>query len=140
MAVDEQARHELHTKLEEILGPVNAARMMALTPPAGWGEVATKRDLDQLDASLRSALDQHRATTKRDLDHLDVSLRSTLDHYRATTDAVVEQLRVEKRAAIAHLRAEFKDDLRQQTRTIMMSMVLMVIATAGLGFSAATLA
>jgi hypothetical protein len=81
--------------------------MMALTPPAGWGEVATKRDLDHLDGSLRSALDQHRAATD---------------------------------AAIAQLRAEFKDDLRQQTRTIMMSMLLMVIATAGLAFSAATLA
>jgi hypothetical protein len=118
MAVDERARHELHTKLEEVLGPENAARMMALTPPAGWGEVATKRDLDHLDGSLRSALDQH----------------------RAATDAAIAQLRAAADTAIAQLRAEFKDDLRQQTRTIMMSMVLMVIATAGLAFSAATLA
>jgi hypothetical protein len=48
MAIDERARHELHRKLEEVLGAEEAATLMAHLPPVGWAEVATKHDLAQL--------------------------------------------------------------------------------------------
>src|SRR5439155_166358 len=48
MAVDEAARHKLHAKLEELLGPGPAAILMEHLPPVGWADVATKRDLDHL--------------------------------------------------------------------------------------------
>lgn len=44
MAIDERARHELHRKLEEVLGAEEAATLMAHLPPVGWADVATKRD------------------------------------------------------------------------------------------------
>jgi hypothetical protein len=53
MAIDERARHELYLRLEEHLGPEAAATLMEHLPPTGWGEVATKRDLDQLADRLR---------------------------------------------------------------------------------------
>lgn len=46
MAIDERSRHELYLKLEEVLGPDEAATLMGHLPPVGWGDVVTKRDLD----------------------------------------------------------------------------------------------
>lgn len=63
MAVDERARHDLYLKLEQVLGPGEATTLMEHLPPVGWGDVATKRDLDQLAVA-----------TKRDLDHLKMEL------------------------------------------------------------------
>jgi hypothetical protein len=53
MAIDERARHELHQKLEEILGADEAATLMSHLPPVGWADVATKHDLAQLGDRLR---------------------------------------------------------------------------------------
>jgi hypothetical protein len=46
MAIDERARHELHQRLDELLGPERAATLMAHLPPVGWTDVVTKHDLD----------------------------------------------------------------------------------------------
>jgi hypothetical protein len=53
MAIDERSRHELHRKLEEVLGPEEAATLMSHLPPVGWADVATKQDL----AHLREYMD-----------------------------------------------------------------------------------
>lgn len=46
MAIDERSRHELYARLEEVLGPEEAATLMEHLPPVGWADVATKRDLE----------------------------------------------------------------------------------------------
>lgn len=48
MAITETSRHRLHTTLETVLGEEQAATLMEHLPPTGWGDVATKRDLDHL--------------------------------------------------------------------------------------------
>ena len=65
MAVTEERRHRLYTKLERLIGEEDASTMMELVPPVGWGDVATKRDLDSL------ALH-----TKRDIESLGDRLRA----------------------------------------------------------------
>lgn len=57
MAITEETRHHLHQRLEAVLGPEEAASLMEHLPPRGWGDVATKVDLDHL-----------QTVTKRDLD------------------------------------------------------------------------
>ena len=57
MAVDERSRHELFTRLEEILGQEHAAVLMEHLPPVGWADVATKHDLDQLRTATKSDLE-----------------------------------------------------------------------------------
>lgn len=54
MVIDEKARHALHKRLEEILGPAEAATLMEHLPPVGWADVATKRDLDQFASQLQA--------------------------------------------------------------------------------------
>jgi hypothetical protein len=48
MVLDERSRHELYLRLEEALGADAATTLMEHLPPAGWADVATKRDLDAL--------------------------------------------------------------------------------------------
>lgn len=48
MAVTEETRHRLYQRLEQVLGAEEATTLMELVPPVGWGDVATKRDLDVL--------------------------------------------------------------------------------------------
>jgi len=56
MVVDERSRHELHAKLEQVLGSNEAATLMSHLPPVGWADVATKRDLENLENKLMAAL------------------------------------------------------------------------------------
>jgi len=54
MAVSEPERHELYQAFEGLMGKKKAETMMALLPPTGWGDVATRRDLEALeDANKR---------------------------------------------------------------------------------------
>lgn len=57
MGVTEQQRHALLTWFEERMGPERAATMMELMPPARADELATKRDLDELERRLDERLD-----------------------------------------------------------------------------------
>jgi hypothetical protein len=61
MGVTEQQRHLLLTWFEEQMGPERAATMMELMPPAGAAELATKRDLDDVERRLTARFDAHDA-------------------------------------------------------------------------------
>jgi 3-phosphoglycerate kinase len=56
MAIDERSRHDLFSRLEKILGQGHAVVLMEHLPPVGWADVATKHDLDQLEARLEARL------------------------------------------------------------------------------------
>jgi hypothetical protein len=49
MSTAEQERHDLHGKLEAVLGRDEAATIMSYLPPVGWADVATKHDLGRLE-------------------------------------------------------------------------------------------
>jgi len=70
--------------LEELLGPDPAAILMEHLPPVGWGDVATKRDLDQ-----------HAAVAKRDLDRLHNRIDAVEERLGPKTDSAIDQLRAE---------------------------------------------
>lgn len=52
MVLNERSRHQLYLRLEEALGPEAATTLMEHLPPAGWADVAMKRDLDALEQRL----------------------------------------------------------------------------------------
>ena len=113
MAIDERSRHILFVKLEEVLGPEEATILMEHLPPAGWAEVATKRDLDQFAVA-----------TKRDLNHLtEVNAR---EHQHLEQMFRGELAELEHRV-IATLRGE----MLSQTRTMIFALVSSVVAMSG---------
>lgn len=62
MTTDERARTKLHERLDQAVGPDAADTLMSHLPPTGWGDVATRRDLDivawRLEAAFERALRQ----------------------------------------------------------------------------------
>jgi hypothetical protein len=56
MSVTEPERHELYQAFEGLMGKKKAETMMALLPPTGWGDVATKQDLELLESRLREQI------------------------------------------------------------------------------------
>ena len=79
MSITEERRHRLYSKLETLIGEEDASTMMELVPPVGWGDVATKRDLDNLAVA-----------TKRDLDNLAVATKREIDNLAATNNLELE--------------------------------------------------
>jgi hypothetical protein len=58
MPVDERSRHQLYRKLDELMGPQEATTLMELLPPSGWGDLATKRDIEALRLELHADMDR----------------------------------------------------------------------------------
>ena len=50
--ISEGERHQLYSKLEEVLGGPEASTLMGYLPPLGWADVATKDDLRILRADM----------------------------------------------------------------------------------------
>ena len=56
MSVSERERNELYLAARERLGDGPAATLMTMLPPVGWADVATKRDLAELEARLEAKI------------------------------------------------------------------------------------
>lgn len=56
MAITDESRFHLHQRLEAVLGHEEASTLMEHLPSVGWADVATKRDLDHLEHSIRQDL------------------------------------------------------------------------------------
>jgi len=56
MTIDERTRRMVHARLEDVLGLEVADAMMELLPPVGWGDIATRADLDRFATELRSEM------------------------------------------------------------------------------------
>ena len=97
MAIDERARHKMYLKFEEVFGPEVAAIAMGHLPPAGWGDVATSRDI---------------AMMKRDLEHF-------AEINRQEHDVLAARLREEMRA----MGERFQGSLRSLTMWLAGTMI-----------------
>ncbi|HVV75551.1 MAG TPA: hypothetical protein VHC43_05895 [Mycobacteriales bacterium] len=144
MTISETARREMHTRLVEILGTEVADTLMEHLPPVGWGDVATKRDIDAHHAMTKRDLDTHRAMTKRDLDTHHAMTKRELDDHRAMTqrdldthhamtkrdlDTLAVDLRGEFHSRCDRLELAVTDRLNQQTRTLLLGVAAMMAAT-----------
>ena len=54
MALTQQQRSEIYSKLANAIGPQEAEFLMAQQPPEGWEQLATKRDLADLDLKTQA--------------------------------------------------------------------------------------
>ena len=85
MSVTENERNQLFAWLEEHMGKERAATMMNLLPPVGWGEVATKRDLDY-------ALERLEAKVDAIAERLDTKVDAIAERLDTKIDGVVDRM------------------------------------------------
>ena len=52
LSITDRQRTELHRAAEEAMGREPADSLMALLPPVGWADVATKHDVTELDRRI----------------------------------------------------------------------------------------
>ena len=119
VAIDEAARHELYTRLDELLGPGPTSTLMSLLPPVGWADVATKDDLRSLENGLRAEITEVRATLGGEIGELRTEVRTGLAGMRTHVAGLETSLRTE----IAEVRIEMHDSMRRLALTLVGAMV-----------------
>jgi hypothetical protein len=97
MAVSEYERTQLFNWFEEHLGKERASTMMNLLPPVGWGDVATRRDLELLEERLDHRFDHRFDRVDARIDRIEVRLDGIAQTMAATmaTKADLAQSRYE---------------------------------------------
>lgn len=123
MALDERARHELFTRVEEVLGPVPAETLFGYLPPVGWADVATKDDLHQLEKRLNARMDAGLAHLDARMDATDARMDAVDERAAARDEALEHRLvaRMDERFA-AQARA-----MNQQTWAILMAVLVALV-------------
>lgn len=67
MALQESSRNRLYNRLQEVLGRDEASDLMALLPPVGWADVATKQDLAQMEARIDARFEALRSGLRAEM-------------------------------------------------------------------------
>ena len=102
MSVTERTRNELFQEVRAMFSEQSADTLMELLPPVGWGDLATRRDLEQSQALLRADLEQTQTLLRADLEQTQALLRADLEQSQALLRADLEQ-------SIMLLRTDFGD-------------------------------
>ena len=91
----EDDRRNLYDALEESLGARPAATLMAMLPPVGWADVATRHDLDALGSSLRGEMAEVRgemSELRGEMAELRAELRGEMAELRGHVDSLLPKL------------------------------------------------
>ena len=131
MAFDEAARHELHTRLEELLGQQPTSTLMSLLPPVGWADVATKDDLRMLGLEVRAEIGQVRTEL--------AEVRTEVREGIATVRAELAEVRSDVREEIAGVRTElagFSAAVADGQRRLALTLVGAMVSISGITFAA----
>ena len=124
MTIDERARHELFLAAERSLGRPQTETLMALLPPVGWAEVATKHDLAALEDRMSLRFDM----VDQKFDMVDERFASLGAHLGTRFEMVDQKFDTHT----AYLLGELDRRFNAQTRTLFLSLAGLMISLATL--------
>jgi hypothetical protein len=104
--VTDDDRRQLYVALEATLGRVPAATMMALLPPAGWADLATRADLEGQGLALRGEMVELGAQLKGEMSELRTELKGEMSGLRTELNGEMSGLRTELNGEMSDLRTE----------------------------------
>jgi len=129
-------RLRLHRALREKLGNQVADDLVDFLPPAGWGDLVRRADLDAAVTRLDQKIDALGARLDQRIDALEERLDQKIDALGARLDQRIDALE-DRITVIEHTLSEIKTDLRSLgnlKRTIVVTGVSMAVSVIlGLG-------
>lgn len=128
MAVDERTRHELHQRLDHVLGVDQAAALMSHLPPTGWGDVVTREHLDLRLSTLEARIDARLDRIDARLDGHDARFLEMLQRFDQQFGQWGESITDRLTAAF---RAELNQAVVQQARLLIVALFTSLAAIAG---------
>ena len=132
MVLDERSRHELYLRLAEALGEQAATTLMDHLPPVGSADVATKRDLQVLEASLRRDIERVEERLGGRLGRLEERLELRFENIDQRFETLEHKL-------IATFRGELQTALTAQGRQLAITLAGTTATISALAFAAARL-
>jgi hypothetical protein len=78
MAITEERRHRMYSKLEHVMGHDDATTLIDHLPPVGWADVATKHDLMLLKDDLSREVEQLRGEVRQLEERLGLKIEATV--------------------------------------------------------------
>ncbi len=145
MSDDERARRELMVRLEEVLGPDQAATLMENLPPRPWSELVTNDDLDPLKADLGvlkadvKVLQADVKVLQSDVGELKADLGSLRTEMHAGFAHLGEVLDLRFAAQDARFEAFVRERMDSQTKLFVFSVIGALLTTAGIALGSAAL-
>ena len=131
MAITEETRHHLFKRLEEVLGPEEAATMMEHLPPVGWADVATKRDLDHIAERFELRLTVELATVRSELrGEFTAGMTGLRGEMVQMRDDLRSEVKSDMNAMETRLTAQF-EALRTEQRQFALVLVAGMVSTLG---------
>lgn len=124
MATADTSRYHLHQRLDEVLGPEEAAVLMDHLPPTGWADVARRDDVERLGVAVRA-----------DVEHLGAVLRLELTSSEHRMQAEFATVRTEVatvRTDIATGERRLETTFHQEIRDLQVRMYGAFLALASL--------
>ena len=126
MAITEEQRHQLHQRLDEVLGDREATTLMEHLPPVGWADVATKTDLEHVEIRLRSEMQGQSAQQRIEIAAQADVLRGEIGELRSELRGEIGELRSELRGEMGGLRGEMATLRRDLHRTFLATISVML--------------
>ncbi len=149
MAVDERARFALYERLEGALGTEAATTLLEHLPPVGWADVATKRDLDQLEQRIDArfhgvdarftSVDARFTSIDARFDAVDARFDAVDARFDALEVRIDDRIEACEQRLLAAFRGELVAAVVGQTRTTIFAMAGTVVSVGGLVLAAARL-
>ena len=125
MALTEQQRTEIYNSLADTIGQPGAEFLMAQQPPGGWEQLATKRDLADLEVKTQASF---------------VELNAKMDvQFAQLREQLAEQFaEIKKQFAAVDTRfAELSDRRSRDVWAFVVAIVVMTVSICGSVFIAA---
>ena len=127
MTASEHERHELAAKLEEFLGPDQAATLMEHLPPVRWDELARQDDL----LALRSDVDGFKGELH--------DLRNEMTRTNDRIDHLTEVMELRFEALGDRITAHVAERVDSQTKLLVFSLLGAVLTAAAIALGSNTL-
>jgi hypothetical protein len=112
MTVSEYQRTQLFNWFEEHMGKERATTMMNLLPPVGWGDVATRRDLEHFEERLLGKIDSSATRLDGKIDIVAQRLDARIDRVEVRLDKLSSAM-----GGMA-TKADLADSQRELARTL----------------------